>query len=97
MTTAGPWLDDPMWTPPDEDGPDQPKVVREHYFLVCARVFEDGTREWNTDTSIEHFDGSRPIYSLADESWERVSDDLYHTDQEMGTELRARLGEGDRS
>lgn len=44
MTTKGPWLDDPMWTP-DAQPSDEPtpRVVREHYFQVYAEVRDDGT------------------------------------------------------
>ena len=78
----GPWNDDAMWTPDEEDTPD--RVVREHYFVVCASVNEDGSYKFSIADGID-IDSDRPIYFPSVGEWERlgdlaIEDSVYHAD-----------------
>ena len=70
--SKGPWLENAMWTP-DEDTTPNP-VVRQHYFVVCAEVREDGTYELRLAHEMDHFDSDEPVYLPAREEWTRLSD-----------------------
>lgn len=88
--TKGPWLENAMWTP-DEDTPDAPKVVREHYFIVCAQVREDGSYKWNADVCFDILNTETPVYVLPTETWERVTNDLTEEDSKFQNDLFDRL------
>lgn len=67
-------------------------VVREHYYLVCAVVYDDGSHEWNHDVSIvDNFDLGRPVFDMDSQEWVRVTDDLLNNDDRLGRELADKL------
>jgi len=90
MTTAGPWLDNAMWRP-DEDTPEPPKVVREHYFIVSAVVREDGSYAWNVETDLDCFEMNQPVFVHQDERWTRVLPEYEDLDRKALFDLFGRL------
>ena len=67
-------------------------VVREHYYLVRAIVYDDGSHDWDSDVSItDSFDLSRPVFDLDSHEWYRVTDDILDFDYRLGNDLSARL------
>lgn len=89
MTTTGPWTDNAMWTPDEENKP-TPELVREHYFIVSAQVMSDGTHRFVIDPET-HVNPDEPIY-YPGQGWERVTENVSDEDTQLQLDLIHRLG-----
>lgn len=86
--TTGPWTENAMWTP-DEDEVPRKAVIREHYFQVVADVREDGTFTFR----LGELDSMNLIYVVDRDEWVRVSEneEIETSDINITFELGRRL------